>query len=688
MATAPVRICFVDDLLENAERLVSVLRNAGLAVRPNHVADIEDFAELIGKEAPDLVLVSVPGPINPADLTDQIGRAGKDVAVIVLVEQMDGEVRIKGFDDGAVAVELRQPALVVAVVKRQFEQLRTRREVRKLETALRESERRCDALLDSSRDPVAYVHEGMHIRANRAYLEMFGFDDFEDIESMPLLDLVASADAEGFKAVLKRMAKGEPPPDSLELHLRNQGGESFPGRMEFSSANYAGEPCVQLIIRKPAEDPALAAELVRLKERDLVTDLYNRTYFTSLLEKAADEAAGGKRNHALLLLEPDDFANLQTQVGVGQGDLLLADLAKATAAVLGPDDVAARFSDHQFAVLTTSAHLDAARELADRIRQRMSDHIFEIGQRSISLTMSVGGALICEKLNRVPALLTQATATCRAAIAEGGNRVILHDPYAEERAESSRNAHWQRLVKEALGHDDGFVLFYQPVVCLQGGDGDYHEVLLRMNSPRGEILPSYFLPAAQQSGLMPQIDRWVVSHALRKLASYGKKPPTFFVSLSAETLEDETFAGWLAEQVRQHRVSGERLVLQLSESEAATSVKQLKTLLGHLSQLHIAFAIKDFGAGLASYQLLKHVPAQYLKVDKNYLSDFAGNTEFQKKVTEICEKAHASGMMVIAPHVADMASVSVLYQCGVNFVQGNFLHEPARTMAAGAAAAG
>lgn len=685
MATTPIRICFVDDQLEDAERLVSILRNAGLPVRPNHARDLDTLGEMIVGEPPDMILISVPGPIAVADATEKIARAGKDIAVVALAEQLDGDTRLQCFDDGAIAVELRQPALVVSVVKRQFDQLTTRREVRRLETSLRESERRCDALLDSSRDPIAYVHEGMHIRANRAYLEMFGFDAFDDIEGQPLLDMVAAGDADSFKTLLKRMSKGEPPPESIELHLRRQDGEAFPGRMEFSNATYAGEPCQQLIIRKPQEDPALAAELVRLKERDLVTDLYNRSFFTGLLERAADEAAKGKRNRTLLLLEPDGFANLLTSVGVGEGDLLMADLAKAITAVIGENDVAARFTDHQFAVLTTSSTLDAAKALADRLRQRMSDHIFEVGQRSVSLTLSIGGALICEKLNRVPALLTQATATCRAAQGDGGNRVVLHDPYAEERAESTRNAHWLTLVKEALAQEDGFVLFYQPVVCLQGGEGDYHEVLIRMKSPRGEILPNYFLPAAQQAGLMGQIDRWVINRVLAKLATSGKKPPTFFVTLSTESLEDEGFPAWVAEQIKRYRVGGERMVLQLTESEAATSLKPLKTLLHHLAQLRVGFAIKDFGAGLASYQLLKHVPAQYLKIDKNYLADFAGNTDFQKKVQEICEKAHASGMMVIAPHVADMASVSVLYQCGVNFVQGNFLHEPAKDMPAAAA---
>ena len=679
MATT-LRICFVEHRLEDAERLVSTLRNAGLAVRPNQASNIDDLADLIESETPDLILAALPGPIPINEITSEIGKAGKDIPTVALSEAVDADTRQQAFDDGATAVELRLPALVVAVVRRQFDQLCTRRDVRRLETALRESERRCEALLDSSRDPIAYVHEGMHIRANRAYLEMFGFEDFEDIESQPLLDLIAPNDAGKFKAVLKSLSKGQPPPDSLELHLRQQSGEAFPGRMEFSSASYSGEQCLQLIIRKPQEDPALAAELTRLKERDLVTDLYNRTWFTSLLERAADDAAGGKRNHVLLLIEPDNFPTLLTSVGAGQGYLLRAARPKPIVAVRGADDIAARFGDHQFAVLTQASNLEAGNTLAERLRQRISDHIFEIGQNSVSLTLSIGGALLGEKLNRVHDLLQQATGTCRSCVQEGGNRIQLHDPYAAERAESTRNAHWLKLVKEALAAEDGFVLFYQPVVCLQGGEGDYHEVLLRMRSPRGEILPSYFLPAAQQGGLMPVIDRWVVRNSLKKLSGYGKKPPTFFVSLNTETIEDETFPGWLAEQIKEHRVGGDRIVLQVGESEAATSVKPLKVLLKHLERLRIAFAIKDFGAGLASYQLLKHVPAQFLKIDKNYLADFAGNTEFQKKVQEICEKAHGSGMMVIAPHVADMASVSVLYQCGVNFVQGNFLHEPAAQM--------
>lgn len=685
MSSTPIRVCFVERQLEDAERLVSLLRNAGLPVRPSHVSDGEALAELVASEPLDLVMVSLPGVMELDQVVEPIGRAGKDIAIVALLADHSPEQRAQAFELGATAVELPHPPLIIAVVKREFTQLSIRRDVRRLESGLRDSERRSDVLLDSSRDPIAFVHEGMHVRANRAYLEMFGFEGFEDIEGQSLLDLVAATDTDRIKKVLKQIGKGEPPPDHLELNLRRSDSNAFPGRMEFSEASYGGEACIQIVIRNPQEDPALAQELTRLKERDLVTDFFNRSHFTGLLEKIASEAASGKRNHALLLLDIDNFDSLIGSVGVNHSDRLLADIAKVIASMLAPTDIAARFGDRTFAILQPSPNLEPAKELAERLRQRIGDHLFDAGNSSVPVTFSIGGALVCEKLNNIQTVLRHTTEASANAQAQGGNRVVLYDPYEEEQAEASRNAHWLKLVHEALDKDDGFVLFFQPMVALQGVEGEYFEALLRMNSPRGEILPNFFLPAAQQAGLQTRVDRWVVSRAITELSRTGKKPPTFFVSIGADTLEDATFATWLADELKAKNVAGNRLVLQAAESEVATHVKPLQTLLSRLASLHVGFTIKNFGAGLASFQLLKHVPAQFLKIDQNYLADFAGNTDFQKRVQEICDKAHINHMKVIAPHVADMASVSVLYQCGVSFVQGNFLHEPSKSTASRAA---
>src|SRR6185369_5130483 len=121
---------------------------------------------------------------------------------------------------------------------------------------------RCDALLDSSRDPIAYVHEGMHVRANKAYLEIFGFEEFEEIEGMSILDMIAPEDADDFKTLLKKRSDGS----------------AFDAIMEFAEATYEGEPCQQISFRQQTMSVELAKELDVLRSKDLVTDLFNRQY--------------------------------------------------------------------------------------------------------------------------------------------------------------------------------------------------------------------------------------------------------------------------------------------------------------------------------------------------------------------------------------------------------------------------
>src|SRR5690606_25930787 len=225
--------------------------------------------------------------------------------------------------------------------------LEARRAQRRLEARLRETERRCDALIDSSRDPIAYVHEGMHIRANQAYLEMFGYDDFEDIEGMSLLDMVAPQHVEGFRQLLKSLAQGDAPPPRHELQARDIEGNVFPAAMEVAQAQYEGEPCVQVVVRRQELDPELAQEIEELRQRDQATGLYNRATFLRALEGAVDAAAQGGAHHGLMLIEPDHYQQLLADIGLDSADDLLAAAAtRLLAAAEGLDAVAARFGEH------------------------------------------------------------------------------------------------------------------------------------------------------------------------------------------------------------------------------------------------------------------------------------------------------------------------------------------------------
>lgn len=677
------KILFVEDALEDAEQVTSTLRNGGIAVRPARAGNEAEFESALESLGPDLVLANPAArDLKLPEIARMIEATGKDIVLIAMVAHADDKIICDAFLAGARALALRsRPDQMQAIVRREAEALVMRRSVRRLEAALRESERRCDALLDSSRDPIAYVHEGVHVRANKAYLEMFGFEDFEEVQGLTLLDLVAPANAEDFKALLKRLSRGEKPPPRLELKAQRADGSTFDAVMEFAQATFEGEPCIQIVFRRQEVDPALAEQLDTLRSRDPVTDLYNRSHMLGVLDEAVAAAAAGQVGQALLLIEPDNYHSVVDAVGLGNADGLLRALGAKILAQLGAHDVLGRISDHTFGALLKGSG-EPAQAVAEAIRKAVEAQIFEAGAQSVSLTLSVGGSLIGEKNANSPTVLAQATSALRNAQSAGGNRIDVHDPAAKDKAEAEKERGWLALVREALARN-GFVLYYQPVISLQGAEGEHYEILLRLKGPKGEVLPGYFLPVAERNGLLPAIDRWVIANAIRVLAERQREGAlaTFFLKITPQSLEDEKLAPWIGQQLAAAGVPGRALVLEMPESKVVTNLKPAREFVNAIKQFGCGFALEQFGSGLNSFQLLKHVDAGYLKIDRSYMADLPKHPENQQRVRELCTQAHAAGKLTVAEWVEDAASMSILFTCGVAFVQGNFLQEPEKVMA-------
>jgi diguanylate cyclase (GGDEF)-like protein/PAS domain S-box-containing protein len=679
-----VKLLLIEDSVEEAEQLISVLRNGGIALRPARADSAESLAQQLEAQTPDVILVNTDAKsLKLADVAAQAALGGKDIAVIAVVKKPSEADIVAAFNDGARALALRNRAEhVQSIVKREFDSLNMRRGVRRLESALRETERRCDALLDSSRDPIAYVHEGMHVRANRAYLEMFGYDDFADIESMSILDMIASDDADDFKTLLKKLSKGDKPPQRLNLKAQRSDGTTFDAVMEFAEANFEGEPCQQISFRVQTENAALAKELDALRSKDLVTELFTRQHGLNELGNAVSAAAAGTGDRALLILEPDNFRRLLDTVGLGNADILLGDMAAVVRQHLKEGDVPMRLSEHTFAIISSGRGIENLRQVAESIRKGFEDRIFEVGTQSLSANVSIGGVLIGERNAIVQTVLTQAAQALRSAQGEGGNRVSVVDPDAQDKAKDEENRHWLTLVRDAI--DNGkFTLFYQPIISLHGDESEYYEILLRMRGPKGDISPNFFMPVAEQHGLLPAIDRCVIRDSIKALAERERAGhrTTFFLKLAHQSLEDETLVPWIAQQLKAARVRGDAVVFEVPEPKVVTNLKPARMFVNALKQIHCGFALEQFGSGLNSFQLLKHVDANYLKIDRNFMVELPKNKENQDKVREICELAQRSNKLTVAEFVEDAASMSILFSCGVNFVQGNFLQEPEKVMA-------
>jgi diguanylate cyclase (GGDEF)-like protein/PAS domain S-box-containing protein len=680
-----IRLLFVEDRLDDAEQLISILRNGGIAVRPNRPESVDELARMLKEQPIDLVLASQSAKSIPfAQVLEVVEASGKDIPVLATVNAISDDIVLSTVLAGAHAVALRGKAEHLQhVVRDEFATLDQRRSVRRLEASLRETERRCDALIASSRDPIAYVHEGMHIRANNAYLEMFGYESYEEVEGLPLLDMIAGSDAGKFKDLLKKLSKGEAPPKNLELKAQRSDGEAFDAVMEFAQASYEGEPCLQIVFHQRTVDAEMVKELDVLRQRDQVTGLYNRTHFTGELDGAIALAAEGRGDQALLLIELDNYATVLNAIGLGHADQLLNGAARRIESALGDNTVAARFSDHGFAVLARESDHVASRDLAEKIRAGFQGTILEVGDSSITPTVSIGGVQIGQKIASAQQVLNKASQCLQDAITEGGNRVLLFDPAARDRAEEERIAQWVERIKAAIAGDDGFVLNYQPIISLHGDGGEVYQVLLRMKGPTGDVVkPATFYPIAAEHELLGEIDRWVIQYAIKTIAARGNagKVTTLFVKLTPESLQDAALAAWVGTQLKQGGVPGSQLVLSVPEAKAFTNLKATQDLQKSLAKLGVSLCLEQFGLGLNSFQLLTHIDAGYLKIDQGLIGDLGKNPENQKKVREIADKAKGMNKRTIAEGVQDAGSMTTLFTSSVTFVEGNFLAPPGPEM--------
>ncbi|WP_426805746.1 EAL domain-containing protein, partial [Stenotrophomonas sp. SrG] len=656
-----VRLLIVDDSGENAETIVSMLRNSGIAVRPARPQNVEELGQIIGGQPIDLVLAAPAQSIPLLQVTQQIAASGKDIPMILLAETINETEWVEASANGIRAVALRsRPEHLLAVVRNEWTDLHARRGLRRIEAQMRETERRCDALISSSRDPIAYVHEGMHIRANEAYLEMFGFESFDDVEGISLLDMVAPQHVDGFKQLLKSLSKGEAPPPQYQVDARNQDGAVFAATMEFTPATYEGESCLQVVFRRRMEfDPELAREVEDLRQRDQVTGLLNRQTFMLHVENAVAQAGRSEGRFGLLLIEPDHYARLLPDIGLDSADALIAALARVLADTVGDTAQLARFGEHSLAVLTEGAFAQTE-ALADRIREAFAAQVFSIGERSATVTVSIGGVQVGEKIASIGQVLARAT-ECQQAASELGNTSRIFDPAAVDRVEEERIQRWVARINEALA-GDGFQLHYQPVLNLGGEPLELYEAYLRLDN-NGELLsPTAFLGIAEEHGLLADINRWVVAHAISVLGERERAGHAthMMVKITPESFNDPQMVATIRRELQAHGVPGERLWLHAPEAKVFTHLRNAQQFLADVAPLGCRIGLEQFGSGLDSFQLLAHFQPQFLKLDRDFTSDFARTRENSEKIAEITTRAQEANIRTIAEFVADNGSMSLL----------------------------
>jgi multidomain signaling protein FimX len=341
---------------------------------------------------------------------------------------------------------------------------------------------------------------------------------------------------------------------------------------------------------------------------------------------------------------------------------------------LHPKELVGRFGGVRFLALLERGNEHDISAWSERLLARVHKHVMRVRDKSVSVTCTIGLSVVSPGDADLDAVIQDALECERRGSARGGNQTISSDRADADSRVMSYDKVWVKHIKAAL-MENRFRLVQQPIASLQGADPGMFDVLVRMIDNQGkEVLPSEFMAAAARNDLMKNIDRWVVGASLSFAAQ--KKPECLFVRLSRESARDPSFVEWLDTHLQSSRAQPERLCFQITEEGAASLLPEVRTLAAALRQRHFRFALEGFGSGRDSMGLLESVPLDFVKIDGTLIQGLATDPQVQLRVRTLVEAARKRNIQTIGERVEDANTMAVLWQLGVQYIQGYFVHEP------------
>ena len=524
-----IQLLLLDPSENDAVKTTNILRNAGLTLQPKIVTKLVDFTKTIKKKNYDLILFK-EGIVNLTitHLLKLLASSKKNDALIIYMGNKMKKKELSLFNQNfnAIIEDEDDGELMVQIVKKEFSALQIFRHEHLLKQQLKDSEIRCLQLIESSHDAIAYIHEGMHILSNDPYYKMFAYKSREDIEAMPIMDLVYSKDTAKLKEFLRERSKQsqlsnneEPSNSILKVNGIKENGSKFQIKMEFQPATMQGEACLQLIIRN---DKINQDALKKLNTHCQETGLYNRSYFLEKLEKSVEHAIDHNSKSYLFFIVLDKFMELKEKLGDINTDQLIIDIAHFIKKNISQDIFLARFESYRFSAIATMSDKELALQAAEKIRLNVDNHIAEINDKSVAVTCSIGIAQIDSSGSGAQSILTEVQKASATAIQKGGNQIYFHIPDANDMNVRQLGMYWYNEINNAIKQKRMFLVF-QPFVSLSGNSSENFEVFIRLRNEKGDtIFPREFLTPIESSKYSLHIDRWLIAEVIKKLSEQQK----------------------------------------------------------------------------------------------------------------------------------------------------------------------
>lgn len=547
------------------------------------------------------------------------------------------------------------------------------------EMTARASERRHRELIENMADAVlGFDATGAVSFVNSKAVSLLGRAK-DDLVGSPCSTLLLSDEQAAVDRRLKR-ALELGATDSFETTLVRSNGSVVP--VEVGSSPMVGDDggvCgVQWIARDITERRDYEQRLMQLASRDHLTGLYNRRRFEDKLDHQLRRSRQSGTSGAVLWFDLDHFKDINDSLGHGAGDEVLAGVATALDERLRVDSMLARIGGDEFAVLMPIASTEEAEACAARVLRDIHDCVFAIGRREVRVTASVGIVVFPDQASTVEEALSRADLAMYSAKSDGRNRYAVYRSDENWDGEVRARFDWSVMIDKAI-RDDGFIVYRQPILDITTGKLDRHELLIRLEDDDGTILaPGAFLAAAERTGQICEIDRWMVRRTIDLISVNSSKgrPCRLDVNLSGSALNDKSLLPLIEAELNRTGIDPSLFGIEITETAAVRDMGKAREFIETLKRLGCRVALDDFGSGFSSFYYLRNLPIDSLKIDGSFVQNMPKSRQDQHVVKAIVELAAGFGVESTAEYVEDETTLALLREYGVTHAQGFHIARP------------
>lgn len=672
-----ISIAVLTENQDDVELINSTLRDAGHAAHCHWIASPTKLADTLAAEQVELLILNCDRYSDSIrQIVKQKDRYNPEVPVIAMqvkAEEADIESAMRSGACDLVSTGSRNR--LQSVVSRELRALRVERALNSTLQSATEYKKQLKDHMAASASSYALVQEGIFTDVNDAWLRQFKVKDKSELVGLPIMDNFESESQAALKGALVATIAGKWQKDEkLVVKAHIDSGDAEELHLKFRKIDLEDGPNVQIRIApqlKVAEEPT---KLVHdALKRDPTTLLFHRAQFLERITKRLKrKPASG--THCLVYIKPDHFGEIRDKVGIIKSEEIIAQFAEVVRKRMHPRDVAGRFEGTSIMVLLERGSARDAQVWGKQLIDHLATVTFELDDVSTQMTCTVGTCGVSEVFASLEEFVAATVSAYSLGKKAGGSTSFLSESADEDTKQREFDLIWVKHLKSAL-MDNRFCLAQLPIAGLRSDSIQMYDLLVRMiDEQNNSVLPSEFIPAAERNNMMKNIDRWMLSAAVNFCGN--NEADRVFVRLSRQSITDPSTAAWIEQKLDESDFDCSRLVVQIPERDAAKHIKQTKALVKHTRKLGIGFAIEHYGIDQDRFQILDILKPDYIKIDGELMHTLMTDESMQNAVRNIVKAAQSRKIKTIAERVENANAMAVLFQLGLDFMQGHYVHEP------------